>query len=289
MAKSIGIIVAPNGATKSQTVHAALPITPLEIADTVEACLHQGAAMVHLHSRDSQGKHSLEIEDNLKIYHTVKERVGDKILVQLTTEAVGQYSPKQQMSLIKAIKPEAASFAIKELIPDSRSHDSARAFFHWVDEHSIIPQYIVYSPTDLKRYLDLIENQILPKQNHHVLLVLGRYNKQLQSSPTDLLPFVPYLQELTCRWAVCAFGSQELQCLTTAALLGGDVRIGFENNHLDTFEQPAISNEHQVKKLKELITQLNIGTYDAQAYRQKIIQCSTMQSVTQLTENKEIP
>ncbi|WP_295894539.1 3-keto-5-aminohexanoate cleavage protein [uncultured Vibrio sp.] len=289
MTESIGIIVAPNGATKTQTTHSALPMTPTEIANTVEACLHQGASMVHLHSRTAQGKHSLEIDDNLNTYHTVKERVGQKILVQLTTEAVGQYSPQRQMSLIRAIKPEAASFAIKELIPDASFHDSTRHFFHWVAEQSIIPQYIVYSASELKRYLDLIENQVLPQQNHHLLLVLGRYNKQLQSSPTDLLPFIPYLQSLTCRWAVCAFGSQERQCLTTAALLGGDVRVGFENNHLDSFGQPAISNEHQVKQLKELLTQLNIGTDDADAYRQKIIQCSTMQSVTQLTENKEIP
>ncbi|MGF1695465.1 3-keto-5-aminohexanoate cleavage protein [Vibrio lamellibrachiae] len=270
--KAIGIIVAPNGATKTTSTHSALPIAPTQIADTVEACLHQGAAMVHLHSRDAQGKHSLEIEDNINTYRAVKERVGTSILVQLTTEAVGQYSPEQQMSLVKAVKPEAASFAIKELIPDDSHNETARGFFHWVAEQSIIPQYIVYSVNELKRYLDLIENQILPEQNHHLLLVLGRYNDHLLSNPTDLLPYFPYLQQLSCRWAVCAFGSLELHSLTAAALLGGDVRIGFENNHLDVFGHPAISNDQQVKQLKDLLTQLNIGTYDANEYRNLIIQ-----------------
>ena len=32
------------------------------------------------------------------------------------------------------------------------------------------------------------------------------------------------------RWSVCAFGAAELQCVTAAALLGGHVRVGFENN-----------------------------------------------------------
>ncbi|WP_420340920.1 3-keto-5-aminohexanoate cleavage protein [Vibrio mexicanus] len=219
------------------------------------------------------GAHSLEIEDNLRTYHEVRQRVGDDIVIQLTTEAVGKYSPQQQMALIKAVKPEAASFAIKELIPSDHDRPIARDFFAWVKEENITAQYIVYSVDDLKRYIDLIENQILPTQNHHLLLVLGRYSEQLLSNPTDLLPFFPTLQQVKCRWAVCAFGPRELHCLTAAALLGGDVRIGFENNHLDIFGRPAKGNAQQVKQLKNTLSMLNIGTYDANAFRAIIKEC----------------
>ncbi len=269
----VAIIVAPNGATKSKLTHSTLPITPIEIAQTVDECRAEGATMVHLHSRDTSGAHSLEIEDNLRTYHEVKQRVGDDIVIQLTTEAVGKYSPEQQMALIKAVKPEAASFAIKELIPSNNERRIARDFFAWVNDEKITAQYIVYSLEDLKRYLDLTENQILPTQNHHLLLVLGRYSEQLLSNPTDLLPFFPTLQQVKCRWAVCAFGPQELHCLTAAALLGGDVRIGFENNHLDIFGQPAKSNAQQVKQLKNTLSMLNIGTYDANTFRAIIREC----------------
>ncbi len=194
-------------------------------------------------------------------------------MIQLTTEAVGKYSPQQQMALIKAVKPEAASFAIKELIPSDHDRPIARDFFAWVKEENITAQYIVYSVDDLKRYIDLIENQILPTQNHHLLLVLGRYSEQLLSNPTDLLPFFPTLQQVKCRWAVCAFGPRELHCLTAAALLGGDVRIGFENNHLDIFGRPAKGNAQQVKQLKNTLSMLNIGTYDANAFRAIIKEC----------------
>ncbi|WP_420340919.1 3-keto-5-aminohexanoate cleavage protein [Vibrio mexicanus] len=51
----IGIIVAPNGATKSKQTHGALPITPTEIAQTVDECRLEGATMVHLHARDALG------------------------------------------------------------------------------------------------------------------------------------------------------------------------------------------------------------------------------------------
>jgi uncharacterized protein (DUF849 family) len=31
-------------------------------------------------------------------------------------------------------------------------------------------------------------------------------------------------------WSVCAFGPAELRCTAAGALLGGHVRVGFENN-----------------------------------------------------------
>ncbi|GAL30230.1 hypothetical protein JCM19239_2638 [Vibrio variabilis] len=42
--------------------------------------------MVHLHARKRTGQHSLEIEDNLPLYEALKDKLGDSILVQLTTE-----------------------------------------------------------------------------------------------------------------------------------------------------------------------------------------------------------
>ncbi|MCQ8200304.1 3-keto-5-aminohexanoate cleavage protein, partial [Vibrio parahaemolyticus] len=87
-----------------------------------------GAAMIHLHARDANGRHSLDLDDNMAIYHAVKEAVGETMMVQLTTEAVGLYSPPQQRALVKAVEPEAASFALRELIPDRASEKEGHAF-----------------------------------------------------------------------------------------------------------------------------------------------------------------
>ena len=92
------------------------------------------------------------------------------------------------------------------------------------------------------------------------------------SEPQDLLPFFsPYFSQLKCRWAVCAFGSQEAQCLTAGALLGGDVRVGFENNHLTLSGQPAISNAEQVASMRQILHSLNIQTLDAEGLRQQLV------------------
>ena len=249
------IIVAPNGARKTKKDHPNLPISPEELAVEVENCVAQGAAMVHLHARTAQGAHSLEVEDNLAVYHAVKQRLGDKVIIQLTTEAVGIYDPDQQMDLIRAIEPEAASFALVELIPSPEHEEAAKAFFHWLTLRNITSQYIVYSPEQLSYYLDLRERGILPAEQHHLLFVLGRYNEKLESEPSDLDPFLELVKQLGgVRWAVCAFGPKEQECLLKAARMGGDVRIGFENNLYTTEQTLADSNASQVKSL---VTALN--------------------------------
>ncbi|MCC2521629.1 beta-keto acid cleavage family enzyme [Vibrio coralliilyticus] len=265
------IIVAPNGARKTKRDHPNLPMTEEEIISEVIACRDAGAAMVHLHCRDDHGQHSLEIEPNRQLYDKVKQAVGDSIIVQLTTEAVGIYSAQQQIALTKAVKPEAASFALRELIPDDNHIKSGKAFFHWVAEHGIISQIILYDQDDIDRYFQLRALGILPTMNQHALVVLGRYHNEEQSSPWDLkqLDLSLFVQQ-NVHLAVCAFGDREQDCLISAMLLGLDVRVGFENNHLDPQGIPAINNAEQVRNLKKINKLLNICIHDAYSFRKAL-------------------
>lgn len=269
--EAVAIIVAPNGARKTKQDHASLPMTTEELITEARACQSAGAAMIHLHARDGHGKHSLDIDDNEPLYHAVKEAVGENMLVQLTTEAVGQYSPQQQIALIKAVQPEAASFALRELFPDKQSEREGSTFFHWVAEQNIISQIILYDEADIERYFHLRKLGVLPNFNQHALVVLGRYHKQQQSSPWDLrgLNLERFKQE-SIRCAVCAFGVKELDCLTSAMLLGLDVRVGFENNYLDAKGRLAESNAAQVSLLSKLSQHLNIPLEDACSLRSSI-------------------
>ncbi len=267
----IAIIVAPNGARKTKQDHDQLPMTIEEMVAEAKACQTAGSTMIHLHARDVQGRHSLEVDDNLEIYHAVKAAVGNSMIVQLTTEAVGMYSPQQQMALIKAVKPEAASFALRELIPDEQSEEQGLVFFDWVASQGILSQIILYDQADIERYFSLRERGVLPKQNQHALVVLGRYHEAQQSSPWNLraLHLERFIEE-NVRCAVCAFGAREQDCLTHGMLLGLDVRVGFENNHLSSDGQLAKSNAEQVQRLKEVSKLLDVPLHDAESFRESI-------------------
>ena len=281
------LIVAPNGARRGKADHPALPISPAEMADEVAACSEAGAAMVHLHARKPDGSHSLEIDDNAAMLQAVNDRIGDRMLVQLTTEAVGLYQPEQQMALIRELQPEAASFALRELIPDDSRLEAAAEFFAWVRSQGILAQYILYSADELQRYQHLINTGVLPTDGHHLLFVLGRYTQGQQSEPHQLQPFLqqlspqlppqppstagdntqPWEPSSMPPWALCAFGQQEQKCLLSAASQGGDVRVGFENNLLRPDGSQAASNAEQVARLKQAIEQLGRPLHSAISLR----------------------
>ncbi len=223
------ISVAPNGARKLKADHPALPLTPEELAATAVACREAGAALIHLHVRDREGRHTLDAPSYRTAIAAIRKAVGQDIIIQATSEAVGMYAPEQQMAMVRDLKPEAVSLAIREIIPDAAAEPAAGEFLAWMGREGIAPQYILYSDQDVERFQDLRRRGLIPGDRHFVLFVLGRYSVGQTSDPTDLLPFLSVKDE-TMTWAVCAFGPRESACVLTAAALGGHARVGFENN-----------------------------------------------------------
>ncbi|EPX95338.1 hypothetical protein SAMD00023378_2274 [Ralstonia sp. NT80] len=231
----IAIAVAPNGARKTHVDHPALPITPDELADCARQCVEAGAAMLHLHVRRPDGTHSLEPDHYRPAIAAVQQAVGDALVLQITTEAVGIYTPEQQMASVRALQPEAISAALRELVPDTAHEAEAARFFGELAAARTAIQYILYSADDVVRYRDLRARGVLPDTPHWVLFVLGRYSAGQRSNPSDLLPFLQAWADggavtSNVPWAMCAFGPREAECALTAALLGGHARLGFENN-----------------------------------------------------------
>lgn len=269
--KPIAVIAAPNGARKQKSDHPMLPITMSEIVEDAQSCRDAGAAMIHVHARDHEGKHSLDIEVNQALYDELNNALGDSVMIQLTTEAIGEYSPQQQIALIKQVKPKAASFALRELFPDgehvtTQFRQSAQ-FFDWVSSEHIFAQYILYDRQDVEVYLKLCGQGVIPATHRHVLLVLGRYSTTQTATPIELIAMLSDPALTAQRWGVCAFGQYEHQCLSAAMLLGGDVRVGFENNHLDRHGELAQSNAAQITELKRQAEHQGIATLNAQDYR----------------------
>ncbi|MEK7695727.1 MAG: 3-keto-5-aminohexanoate cleavage protein [Pseudomonadota bacterium] len=233
--RPFALAVAPNGARKTHADHACLPITPDELAQCARECVDAGAAMIHLHVRKADATHSLEVADYEPAIAAVRKAVGNALVLQLTTEAVGIYQPAQQIATVRALRPEAASVAVRELVPNAAALPAAAEFFQWMHREHVVAQYILYDADDVRRYAALRESGAIPAGRHWVLFVLGRYSAGQKSSPADLLPFLAAwretgLDQSGVEWAVCAFGKQEADCAATAVMLGGHARIGFENN-----------------------------------------------------------
>jgi 3-keto-5-aminohexanoate cleavage enzyme len=109
--------VAPIGARKTRADHPALPLHPREIAETAARCREAGAARLHWHVRRPDGSHSLARDDYRPAIEAVRRAVGDRMVLQLTTEAVDRYTPAQRVAARKALRLQAVSVALREITP----------------------------------------------------------------------------------------------------------------------------------------------------------------------------
>ena len=262
------ITVAPNGAYKQHADHAAVPLTAAELAVTAKRCLDAGAAMLHLHIRDAQGRHSLDVEGYREALRVVRAAVGDALVLQVTSEAAKVYQAPAQMAMVRALRPEAVSVGLRELDQPEIGEKGLAGFFSWLAAERVMTQVILYDGADLARWQALRRAGVVADAPWFVLFVLGRYSAGQTSSPRDLLPFVQ-AHEGPEPWAVCAFGATEHACMTAAAALGGHVRVGFENNLYLKNGALAPDNAALVAQAAQVAEGLALPLATAQSLRQR--------------------
>ena len=222
------IAVAPNGARRSKNDHPQTPFTPKEIAADAAACCGAGATMIHLHVRDTNGGHSLDPATYRDAIESIRVELGERMLVQVSTELAGIYEAADQMRLVEALQPDAFSIAIRELLPDTGVIERASAFLGRACERGTAIQYILYSPEDVQRYGRLLRDGVIPDSPQMPLLVLGRHVEG-GARVADLSAFVDALPQ-TIPFMVCAFGGEEPKIMQEVLRAGGHCRVGFENN-----------------------------------------------------------
>lgn len=254
------IMVAPTGARRTKADHPALPMTLPEIVDCARACLAAGAGAIHAHIRDDRGGHSLDIERYRELVAVLKAEVPE-ITVQISTEAVGRYSPAEQMALVKALRPPFVSIALRELVPGDGDIATGTAFYRWCTAEHISVQHILYDAADVARLGELQRQGLLPPGRLSMIYVLGRYSVGQESSPDDLIPFLDAADAFTEApdWMVCAFGRGETTCLAAALERGGKVRVGFENSLWHEDGSVAASNAERVAVIRSVADLIQVG------------------------------
>jgi uncharacterized protein (DUF849 family) len=157
--------------------------------------------------------------------------------VQLTTESVDLYAP-------------GVSLALRELLPAGEA--ALADLLAFCAARAIAVEIILYTPEDAAALRELRAHAVVPAAAS-ALFVLGRYAAPgTPTRPADLLPFLA-AHDPACRWAVCAFGRSETAAVALAAALGGDVRVGFENNREHADGSTAATNAERVAAVAALV------------------------------------
>ena len=224
------IMAAPNGARRGHADHRALPISAQESADDAVALLESGVSVLHLHVRDDAGAHSLDADRYREAIAAVRKKVGDELVIQVTTEAVGKYSSEQQIDLVRQLRPEAVSLALREICPTADDERAAAELFAWMRKEGVWPQYILYSIDDIVRFDEMRLRGVFADDAPFVMFVLGKYGSAEPGNTQDLVAMLAATDHSAYPWATCCFGPNENEVMLAATEAGGHVRLGFENN-----------------------------------------------------------
>ena len=151
----------------------------------------------------------------------VCQEIGDRLVLQITSESIGRYSPAEQRAAVLKTNPEAVSLALRELAPEATDERDFCLFLGKLKQMRIWPQIILYTPAEAQRLGAMAKQGLIPFDTLSVLYVLGRFALTRTGLPRDLLSFIAPEMPRFASWSVCAFGRRETACVTAAALLGG--------------------------------------------------------------------
>ena len=246
------LMVAPNGARPMKKDHPAVPITIFETAETAKACFDAGADGIHFHMRDQKGQHILDSGLCKEALSELQKKVP-RMHLQVTTEAVGRYSPDAMRKLAYDVVPPGISIGIREMIPSRVPSAEDINLYKNLTEAGTKIQHICYEPKDIDLLSELLSLANIPTNGTWCMFVIGHYSG-IVSNPENIPPFLDKLKKhnINADWAVCAFAKEELSCLKMAIKLGGKIRVGFENSILMPDGKIAPNNESKVQAVKNL-------------------------------------
>lgn len=260
------ITVAPTGAevTRDQTPY--LPVTPEEIADEVIRSVAEGAAVVHIHARRDDGRPTTEPDVLRRIRDLIRERVD--VVINMSTGAEVGMSHHERMRVLDA-KPEIASLNLGsmnfgDLLFDNHP-DLIRALATRMRDEGIRPELEAYDVGMVATVERLVSEGLLvePLLYNFVMGVPGG----IPATGENLLAMLGNRRR-PGPWTATGIARHELPLGTMATILGGHVRVGFEDNiHLRRGEL-ARSNAELVARARRIAEELGRPVATADQARQ---------------------
>ena len=128
--------------------------------------------------------------------------------LQVTTEAVGRYSPIEMRNLAYDVAPPGISIGIREMIPSRNPSEEDIKLYQSLTENGTKIQHICYEPEDLDLLSDLLNKGKISKDGTWCLFVIGHYSGKI-SDPNKIPLFLDKLSNnnLNADWACLLYTS----------------------------------------------------------------------------------
>ena len=255
-----------------QTPH--LPITPEHIANECLAAAGEGAAAVHIHVRDpATGKPSNDVGHYREVMERIRKR-DTKLIINLTTGPGGRFVPSADDPKVYApgttLKPPLERVRhVVELKPDICSLDlntmnsgadvvintptNVRKMAKAMKDAGVMPELEVFDSGDMNLARDMFADGSLDGPGLYTIVMGVKYG--FASIPETLF-YARSLLPPGAIWSAFGIGRAEFPMLAQTWLLGGNVRVGLEDNIYLSKGVLAKSNAELVAKARRILDDL---------------------------------
>ena len=268
------INLAATGMVPTRADSAALPLTPEEIAEDCRVCVAAGAAIVHLHARDVEGRPSSRREIYREVVARVRAVAPDVVIcVSTSGRVVRSFQERADvLGLDGAEKPDMASLTLGSMnFPRTASvnePDTIRALADRMAEHGIVPELEVFDLGMLDYAHYLIERKIL-REPFYFNFLLGSLGT-LSATPLHLA-LLAEKAPAGATWAAAGIGRFQLPVNALAVAMGGHVRVGLEDNlYMDAAKREPATNLALVTRVTGIAQALGRRLATATEVRQRL-------------------
>ena len=270
--KKLIVTVAPTSNFHGKEANPALPFTPQEVADAVFECWNEGAAIVHIHGRAENGLPTNDPAFFQEVDKLIREKGCEIIIQHSMAPANPVLLGKKEGDVNDGMRtttttppPEMASLEVapSNIIMDGKVYNMlwdrlwAEGAAKYLKEKGIKPEVEIYNNSDMDDLEYLIEKGVLTKP-YYVSFVLGMHrvnNQASRYSPRHLMHLVDLLPPGSL-FSVLGIGAIEYDATTLSILMGGNVRVGFEDNIYIEKGKLAKNNAESVAKIVRIAKEL---------------------------------
>ncbi len=273
MSAAVVITAALTGVLATRDQCPAIPYTPQEIGEEAKRAADAGAAIVHIHARSPEGGPEWRVEVFAEILNEVRSRT--KVIVNFSTGAIG-IPVEERIAHIRDLKPEigalnmgSMNYAIYSEKKKVFYHDHVFAnpfkdiqyFLETMNSAGVRPELECFDTGHIANTAPLIDLGALrpPYQFSLIMGVLGGIPGTTRHlvNQVDTLPAESH-------WQVIGIGLKQWALVAAAMSMGGNVRVGLEDNFYVEQGRMAKSNGELVEKAAAMARDLgrDVATVD---------------------------
>jgi uncharacterized protein (DUF849 family) len=274
MTRKVILTCAVVGENQYNQAHPNFPITPQQIADAALEAEQAGASCVHLHVRNPEtGAGSRDPDLFLDMATRVREN-GVKAVINITCGGGGIFCPdptdegkagpdsdmasaEERVKHIEMCQPEVCSLDVCT----QNQVDGDKAYVYLNTEYTlrkmakrfqalgVKPEIEVFAPGDILLANKMLEEGLFDAPPMYQIVMGTRWG--LPATPETLIYMKSLLPEGAV-WAAFGIARMQMPMVAQAALLGGNVRVGLEDN-LYLSRGVFATNDQLVKRARSII------------------------------------